>query len=90
MTSARQNIFLVGPMGSGKTTIGRRVAEALGLDFVDCDEEIERRTGASVNLIFDIEGEEGFRKRESEMLAELAGREGTASTTFRTLFAPAR
>lgn len=68
-------VFLVGPMGSGKTTLGRRAAAHLGLEFIDCDEEIERRTGASVNLIFDIEGEAGFRKRESELLGELAQRE---------------
>lgn len=66
------SIFLIGPMGSGKTTIGRRLAELLGLEFRDCDKELESATGASVNLIFDIEGEKGFRKRESKMLAELA------------------
>ncbi len=70
-----RRVFLVGPMGSGKTTLGRRAARILGLEFLDCDEEIEHRTGASVNLIFDIEGEEGFRKRESEMLAELGERD---------------
>ena len=78
---ALRRVFLVGPMGSGKTSLGRRAAEQLGLTFIDCDEEIERRTGASVNLIFDIEGEEGFRRRESDMLAELAGREGTLIAT---------
>lgn len=65
-------IFLVGPMGSGKSTIGRCVAKALTKPFVDLDEEIERRTGADIDWIFEKEGESGFRKRESEILAELA------------------
>ncbi|MEM1412678.1 MAG: shikimate kinase, partial [Pseudomonadota bacterium] len=74
-------VFLVGPMGSGKTTLGRRAAKLLGMAFIDCDEEIERRTGASVNLIFDIEGEAGFREREARLLAELAGSEGLLVAT---------
>ena len=60
-------------MGSGKTSIGRQLADRLGLRFFDCDDAIVDRTGASINLIFDIEGEAGFRERESAMLAELAG-----------------
>ena len=68
-------------MGSGKTTIGNRLAPRLGLKFHDCDQEIEARTGASVNLIFDIEGESGFRERESRMLEELAAREGVLVAT---------
>lgn len=75
------NVFLIGPMGSGKTTIGRKVAELLDLRFVDCDQEIESRTGATVNLIFDIEGEAGFRQRESRMLEELAAEEGLLLAT---------
>ncbi len=78
---AAHRVFLVGPMGSGKTTLGRRAAERLGLTFLDCDEEIEHRTGASVNLIFDIEGEEGFRKRETGMLRELAARDDVLIAT---------
>lgn len=74
MLSVDDNLFFIGAMGSGKTTIGRRVARRLGRSFIDCDEELERRTGADANLIFDIEGEEGFRKREQQLLAELAGR----------------
>jgi len=65
------NIFLVGPMGAGKTTIGRKLAKKLKLEFFDSDEEIERRTQADVALIFEIEGESGFRKREAEMIDEL-------------------
>ena len=68
---SRQNIFLVGPMGAGKTTIGRRLAQQLGLDFLDSDREIEAHTGANIPLIFELEGEEGFRKREQKMLDEL-------------------
>ncbi len=66
-----ENIFLVGPMGVGKTTIGSHLARKLKYDFVDSDTEIEKRTGASISLIFDIEGEEGFRKREAQMIEKL-------------------
>jgi shikimate kinase len=68
------NIYLVGPMGSGKTTIGQRLAKLLGKDFYDSDRELEAQTGASVNLIFDVEGEAGFRIRETHMLEELTSR----------------
>jgi len=68
-------------MGSGKTTIGSRLAPKLGLTFHDCDQEIEARTGASVSLIFEIEGESGFRERESRMLKELSAREGVLIAT---------
>ena len=68
-------------MGSGKSTIGRQLARNLGLEFVDCDEAIERRTGASISLIFDIEGEEGFRRRERAMLDELTARRGIVLAT---------
>ncbi|MDX1460508.1 MAG: shikimate kinase [Xanthomonadales bacterium] len=74
-------VFLVGPMGSGKTTIGRLVARDLGLAFHDCDQELERRTGASVNLIFDVEGESGFRRREAALLRNLARRRGVLIST---------
>lgn len=74
-------IFVVGPTGSGKTTVGRRIAGSLGYRFIDCDEEIERRTGASINLIFDIEGEPGFRQRESQVLDEVSTQPGTLVAT---------
>jgi shikimate kinase len=64
-------IFLIGPMGAGKTTIGRRLAQNLKKRFLDCDQELEGRTGARVALIFDIEGEAGFREREKRLLDEL-------------------
>ena len=69
-----ENIFLVGPMGVGKTTIGSHLARKLKFDFVDSDTEIEKRTGASISLIFDIEGEEGFRRREAQMIDDLTQR----------------
>ncbi|TDJ35163.1 MAG: shikimate kinase, partial [Gammaproteobacteria bacterium] len=81
MKRRRDNIFLVGPMGAGKTTIGKRVAEELGLTFYDLDNEIESRTGADVRLIFDIEGEDGFRKRETAMLEDLTSRTGVLVAT---------
>lgn len=66
-----RNVFLIGPMGSGKTTIGQRLARRLGLNFHDTDQEIQGRTGVDISLIFEIEGEEGFRDRESRVLEEL-------------------
>ena len=64
-------LAIVGPMGAGKTSIGRRLAQRYGLPFVDLDREIEAHTGASVATIFDCEGEAGFRARESALLADL-------------------
>jgi len=74
-------IFLIGPMGAGKSTIGRHLADALHKQFVDSDSEIEQHTGASVSLIFEIEGEEGFRKRETAMLDELTQRNNVVLAT---------
>jgi|TARA_B110000003_G_scaffold45372_1_gene43169 shikimate kinase len=65
------NIFIVGPMGSGKSTVGKIISSELFLTFYDTDEEIETRTGASIDWIFDLEGEEGFRKRESKILEDM-------------------
>ena len=62
-------------MGAGKTTIGRQLAKLLGLEFLDSDHEIETHTGVNIPLIFEIEGEEGFRERESAMLDTLTRRE---------------
>ena len=66
-----RNVFLVGPMGAGKSTIGRQLSAVLRKEFKDSDHEIIARTGASIPLIFEIEGEEGFRRRESAMIDEL-------------------
>jgi shikimate kinase len=68
------NIFLVGLMGAGKTSVGKLLARRLGKAFYDCDHEIERTTGVRIPVIFEIEGEEGFRVREGKMLAELVQR----------------
>jgi len=65
------NIFFVGPMGAGKTTIGKQLARSLGRSFYDSDKEIEARTGADIPLIFELEGEAGFRSREKAMIDEL-------------------
>ena len=67
----KRNIFLVGPMGAGKSTIGRELADRLHLDFFDSDQEIERRTGADIAWVFDLEGEEGFRLREESVIEDL-------------------
>ncbi len=74
-------IVLVGPMGVGKTTIGRRLASVLDKTFVDSDREIEKRTGVDISLIFEIEGEAGFRSRESKIVDELTQRPGIVLAT---------
>ncbi len=79
MTS--RNIFLVGLMGSGKTTVGRVLAKHLGKRFVDSDHEIEARTGASIPLIFEIEGEESFRRREAEVIRDLTAQQDIVLAT---------
>ena len=76
-----QNLILIGPMGSGKTTVGKQLASRTRMDFVDSDHMIEDRCGVSISTIFDIEGEEGFRKRETKMLAELCERSGIVLAT---------
>jgi shikimate kinase len=69
--SVKDRLFLVGPMGVGKTTIGQLIAQSLGWSFFDSDKEIVDRTGAQIPLIFELEGEEGFRKRESAVIEDL-------------------
>src|SRR3546814_3614442 len=76
-----QSLFLVGMMGAGKTTIGRQLARLLNREFVDLDQELEARCGVKVSLIFDIEGEEGFRRREALMLEECTRRKSIVLAT---------
>ncbi len=78
---SQTNIVLVGPMGSGKSAVGKQLARELDLDFVDSDAEIEKRTGVDISYIFEKEGEAGFRVREREMIAELANRQGIVLAT---------
>lgn len=75
------NLIFVGPMGAGKTTVGRHVAELLAMPFHDLDHEIEAHTGAAISLVFDLEGEAGFRKRETAVLAALAAGSGIVLST---------
>jgi shikimate kinase len=75
------NIFLIGPMGAGKTTVGRRLAEARGMEFVDSDQEVEARTGVNIAFIFEKEGEAGFRRRERQAICELSQRHGLVLAT---------
>ena len=81
MNEHSENIYLIGLMGAGKTTVGRSLARRLGWDFVDTDREIEARTGVSVPTIFEIEGEEGFRRRESQVVAETSAKTGLVVAT---------
>ncbi len=76
-----RNVFLVGLMGAGKTTVGRLLARRLKLRFLDSDHEIEQRCGVKVPVIFEIEGEAGFRSRESQAIAELTALEGIVLAT---------
>jgi len=76
-----QNLILVGPMGAGKSAVGRQLARLLHLEFVDSDEEIERRTGVDIPFIFEKEGEEGFREREAKVIDELTERHGVVLAT---------
>ncbi len=76
-----QNLILVGPMGAGKSAVGRQLARLLHLDFVDSDEEIENRTGVDIPFIFEKEGEEGFRKREVKVIDDLSQRQGVVMAT---------
>lgn len=77
----KESIFLVGPMGAGKSTVGKLLAEKLHYRFVDSDHEIEARTGATIPMIFDIEGEHGFRLREAAVVDELSARDEVVLAT---------
>lgn len=76
-----RNLILVGPMGAGKSTIGRLLAKELHLPFKDSDKEIEVRTGADIPWIFDVEGEQGFREREQAVIADLSREDGLVLAT---------
>ena len=78
---APSKIFLVGPPGAGKSAVGRSLARSLHLDFVDSDDEIERRTGVDIPFIFEKEGEEGFRKREAAAIDDLSRRDDVVLAT---------
>jgi shikimate kinase len=79
--SLPENIFLIGLMGAGKSTVGRLLARRLSKRFVDSDQEIEKRNGVTIPVIFEIEGEEGFRRREQEVLLDLAQERGLVLST---------
>ena|SRR3990167_7542081 len=72
MNTGRNNIFLIGPMGAGKTSVGRYLAQKLNKDFYDSDQEIENRTGVSLTWIYDLEGLLGFRQREMKIIDDLS------------------
>ena len=76
-----KNIFLIGPMGAGKSAVGRQLARALHLSFKDSDEEIESRTGVDIPFIFEKEGEAGFRKREAAAIDDLTRIDGVVLAT---------
>lgn len=78
---SKQNIFLVGPMGSGKSSVGRQLARKKKLRFIDCDQVIIDRTGVEISLIFEIEGENGFRKREKDIIDKLTAEDGIVLAT---------
>ena len=75
------NIFLIGPMGAGKSAVGRQLARELHLNFIDSDDEIEARTGVDIPFIFEKEGESGFRKREAVVIDEMSARQGIVLAT---------
>lgn len=81
LTQTFDNIFLIGMMGAGKTTIGKLLAKRLSKSFIDTDQEIEQRTGVKIPVIFEIEGEAGFRARESTVLEELVAQHNIVLAT---------
>jgi len=80
-STVADRLFLIGPMGAGKTAIGRELARLLEREFMDTDQEIERRTGADIPLIFEKEGEAGFRRRERQVIEELTQRQNIVLAT---------
>jgi shikimate kinase len=81
MSSVPKNIFLIGLMGAGKSTVGRMLAKRLGKTFFDSDQEIEKRCGVKIPTIFEMEGEEGFRKREAVVIKDLSEQENIVLAT---------
>ena len=81
MTLDKRNVFLIGPMGSGKTAVGRQLARLLDLKFRDSDAEVERRTGVDIPYIFEKEGESGFRSRERDAIETLTAQAGVVLAT---------
>jgi len=81
MTNKLSNIYLIGPMGAGKTSVGKYLAKKAGKPFFDSDHEIESRTGVSISWIFEVESEAGFRQREAEMIDELTLEQGIILST---------
>ena len=75
------NLFIIGPTGAGKTSIGRRLADHYGLSFIDLDQEVEKQCGVDVGTVFELEGEAGFRQRESALLDALSQRAGMLLAT---------
>ena len=74
-------IFIVGPMASGKSTLGKKLAQTLNIDFIDTDKEIEKKAGAEISWIFEVEGEKGFREREREVLNKSINEEDVVIST---------
>jgi len=74
-------IFIVGPMASGKSTLGKKLAQTLNTDFIDTDKEIEKKAGAEISWIFEVEGEKGFRKRERKVLNKSINKEDVVIST---------
>jgi shikimate kinase len=78
---AGPRLFLIGMMGAGKSTVGRLLARRCGFDFIDCDRELEARSGVTIATIFELEGEESFRRREAALIDELTQRPRTVLAT---------
>jgi len=81
MQESNESIYLVGLMGSGKTTVAKLLAKRSGMQFVDSDHEVEARNGVNIPTIFEIEGEEGFRRRESQVIQDLVSKPGIVLAT---------